>query len=495
MVSDTRELDKIFKRRDRYEIPDWQREQVWDVQRKQLLIDSVSRGWRLPKFYFVLNSVNPQLYEVVDGQQRLATIFEFLSDELELSEDTAKEFGGKTYKSLPLEISDQVDDFEIDFDEIQDATDFELMEFFQRLQSGLELNSSEKLNAIPSKLRSFCKKLSKHSFFTKKVAFNDRRYAYFDVMAKVATLEVEGVGTGLRYADVKRAFESQANFSEQSEVAKRIRCALDFLATAIPEDAKVFRSRSVTQSFVTLICQVQSSSKLQGKESIIASFAEHFVKNLAFEVEKGRESTDADYISFQKSVNANVSSGPAIRHKVLLRKLFQFDPDILDLADHRAVTIADFDGEIALLGRNVGRKVALLNNAHAATHGGDLFKLTNKTTNALNVISEPIKSYTDYKSLIENLYFLFWEGPGSKLAEKPQVFRDINSLRTELQHDVDHGKSQDAIRKRQKHGQVFYKYAGSTSPAVASPSRFPVMQLKLLSELQAILQLLISEYK
>jgi Protein of unknown function DUF262 len=77
MRSDTREIDKIYKRRDRYEIPDWQREEVWDLPRKQLLIDTILRGWRLPKFYFVLAS--PQTYEVVDGQQRLATIFEFLS--------------------------------------------------------------------------------------------------------------------------------------------------------------------------------------------------------------------------------------------------------------------------------------------------------------------------------------------------------------------------------------------------------------------------------
>jgi hypothetical protein len=302
MRSDTRELDKIYKRRDRYEIPDWQREEVWDMPRKQLLIDSILRGWRLPKFYFVLTSANPQSYEVVDGQQRLATIFEFLSDELELSEDTAKEFKGKTYKALPVDISDQVDDFEIDFDEIQDATDKEIRDFFQRLQSGLQLNSSEKLNAIPSKLRAFCRKQSQHDFFTKHVVFNDKRYAHFDVMAKVATLEVEGVGAALRYSDVQRVFESQANFSEQSQVAKRVRSALDFLASAIPENTKTFRNRSITQSFITLICHLQRSNTLKGKEKTIAAFAEHFVKELAHEVEKGRDATDSDYIIFQKSV-------------------------------------------------------------------------------------------------------------------------------------------------------------------------------------------------
>ena len=279
MRSDKRELDKIYKRRDRYEIPDWQREEVWDVRRKQLLIDSILRGWRLPKFYFVASGTNPPSYEVVDGQQRLATIFEFLDNELELSEEAAIKLGGKTYKALSPDISDHVDDFEIDFDEIENASDEELMEFFQRLQSGLQLNSSEKLNAIPSKLKTFCRDMSRHEFFKEKVAFGDRRYAYFDVMAKVAALEVEGVGAGLRYADVKHVFETQSSFSEQSEVAKRIRAALEFLASAIPDGSKTFRSRSLTQSFITMICHLQRSDALKGKGAQIAEFAKTLTGN------------------------------------------------------------------------------------------------------------------------------------------------------------------------------------------------------------------------
>lgn len=494
MGSDERELDKIYKRRDRYEIPDWQREEVWDLPRKQLLIDSILRGWRLPKFYFVLTSTNPQAYEVVDGQQRLATVFEFLSDELELSAETAKEFGGAKYKTLSVDVSDKVDDFKIQFDVIEDATDKELMEFFQRLQSGLQLNSSERLNAIQSKLRTFCRAQSKHKFFAKHVAFNDKRYAHFDVMAKVATLEVEGVGAALRYADVKQVFESQASFSEQSQVAKRIRSALDFLASAIPEHTKIFRNRSVTQSFITLICHIQRSVSLKGKEKAIADFASHFVKGLAAEVEKGREATDNDYITFQKSVNANVRSGPAIRHKVLLRKLFQLDPDILDLMDDQVVAAADLSSEIAELGNEIRKMITSLNDAYASSVGGELFKSTNKTVAALSALSEPIKSYKHYKAFVEHLYFQFWEGPGSKLAQKPQSFTDINALRTELQHDTDPGKAKEVIKKKLKHGQVFQKYAGSTSPSVASPARFPLMQLRLLQAVKSDLQGLLAQH-
>src|SRR5438445_2210886 len=96
MISERRAIDKIFRRRDRYDIPDWQREEVWDSEKKQRLIDSILRGWRLPKFYFIKASEDGYLVE--DGQQRLAAIFEFFSNELPLSADSIKQFGGRFYR-------------------------------------------------------------------------------------------------------------------------------------------------------------------------------------------------------------------------------------------------------------------------------------------------------------------------------------------------------------------------------------------------------------
>ena len=80
MQSRTRAIDKIYKRRDRYEIPEWQRQEVWSRSKRQNLIDTILRGWKLPKFYFLKDSDEPETYEVVDGQQRLAAIFDFFDN-------------------------------------------------------------------------------------------------------------------------------------------------------------------------------------------------------------------------------------------------------------------------------------------------------------------------------------------------------------------------------------------------------------------------------
>ena len=65
MTAGRRALDKIYKRRDRYEIPDWQREEVWDRAKKQQLIHSILRGWKLPKFYF---------YKIGDDEYEESTV-------------------------------------------------------------------------------------------------------------------------------------------------------------------------------------------------------------------------------------------------------------------------------------------------------------------------------------------------------------------------------------------------------------------------------------
>jgi uncharacterized protein with ParB-like and HNH nuclease domain len=174
MTHERRAIDKIYKRRDRYDIPDWQREKVWKRPAQQQLIDSILRGWRLPKFYFIKTGADSYLVE--DGQQRLTAIYEFFSNDLPLTDESAKAFKARYYRELSAHLADKFDDFEIEFDVIENATEEELKEFFQRLQAGAPLNTSEKLNAVHSNLRDFCKAKAKDKFFKEKIAVPDTRY-------------------------------------------------------------------------------------------------------------------------------------------------------------------------------------------------------------------------------------------------------------------------------------------------------------------------------
>ncbi len=491
MQSKKRAIDKVYKRRDRYEIPEWQRQEVWSRSKKQNLIDSILRSWKLPKFYFLKLSDEAEEYEVVDGQQRLVTIFEFFDNELPLADDSAKEFGGTFYQDLPDKYTDTFDDYEIEFDEIADASDEEVKQFFQRLQDGLPLTSSEKLNSIHSKLRDFVMRQTKHSFF-KKVTASDKRYGHFDILAKTAAIEIDGVEVGLRYDDLRAVFESQAAFSSRSNLAKRITQALDFVDKGFTEHkATILRNRTIVQSLLTLVCRLIQSGKAAGHERKVAEFVEEFLKQLNRQVEMGQKATDPDYLRFQRTVNANIKVGPRIRQEILLRKLLFFDPTFADMLDPAAIAEGGLQTVIKADAAEISRLIAESNEKYAAQHGTNLFKPTNKTIQAQLRIGTPIQDYDGYETLIDDLYFLFHEGVGNRLEGKtPQSFKDINTLRTDLQHDVDHGKPAKVRAKKKKTGEVFKKYSGFPSPAGLAPERFVVVQTNILAAIKSDLRAL-----
>ncbi len=487
MLSEKRAIDKIFRRRDRYDIPDWQRQEVWNREKKQRLIDSILRGWKLPKFYFIEASGDNYLVE--DGQQRLNAIWEFFSNELPLSPDSAKKFGGRFYRDLPRKVADAFDDFEISYDLISGATDEELKEFFQRLQEGMPLTSSEKLNAVPSKLTDFCRSMANHPFFRRTVAIPNTRYAHFDIVAKVATTEIEGIDAGLRLDDIREVFLSQASFAPTSAIGKRIKAALDFLQKAFKNKGSSLRTRTIVQSLLTLTCKLVSTGRSDGHESKLRKFFETFMSELAEQVEMGQSATDSDYVSFQHSVSANVKGAARTRQEILLRKLFRIAPDLAEVFDPAVIAESGVSGRVEALGESIAELISQINGKHAAKKGEDLFKATNRTTQALLRIRKPATDITSYGNFVDDIYFLFRESVGSRLdGAWPASFAHVNDLRTDLRHDVDHGDPAKVRAKRRKGGSTFALYAGGGTPDTLEPVKFPLVQSNILGAIEGDLR-------
>ncbi len=417
----------------------------------RMLSNKRALGWKLPKFYLLKTNDEPEEIEVVDGQQRLTTIFDFFDNIHPLSAKSAKEFWGSYYFELPAVTSDAFGDFEIEYDEITDANERELKEFFQQLQQGLPLTSSEELNAVHSNLRNFCKKLAEHDFFKTCVVFSNKRYAFFDVTAKAVAIEIEGLNAGLRFDELKELFESQENFSSRSEVAKRVQSTLEFLKKSFQGRNAALRNRSIVQSVLTLAAQIVSAGRSAGYENEFGKFVEKFVSELVKQVELGVKATDLDYITFQKSVNANVRGAARTRNEIMLRKLFHTMPALAQTFDPAVIASAGPGETIERLASSVTELITKLIESFSKTSGHDLFKVTNKTIASHRLLAKQIRSHSDYTEFVDSCYFLFWEGPGQRLGDKtPSSFADINEVRVDLRHDVDHGKAGKVAAKRKK---------------------------------------------
>ncbi len=103
--------------------PPYQREHVWDQEDDSLLIDTLERGWTVPRIY--VNLTKSGIYEVVDGQQRLTAIFAYTAGGFRLT-DVARH-KGKKFDELPAEVQNRILDYPLEALLVEEASMDELV--------------------------------------------------------------------------------------------------------------------------------------------------------------------------------------------------------------------------------------------------------------------------------------------------------------------------------------------------------------------------------
>lgn len=146
--------------------PGYQRNRVWkDNKRKSLLIESLMLRIPIPAFYFYENEDGK--YQVIDGQQRLTTIKEFVNGEFRLSglEYLGKEYNKRTFKNLDSKYKQRIYRTQIAVN-ILDARSPKkvIYDIFRRVNTGgVNLNPQEMRNAIcKPEVREFLKASTKN---------------------------------------------------------------------------------------------------------------------------------------------------------------------------------------------------------------------------------------------------------------------------------------------------------------------------------------------
>ena len=139
--------------------PKYQRNPIWSIGQKCFLIDSLISGSPIPQVFIniqtrINNGSRKTLYEVVDGQQRLRAILEFMNDEYGLIKTTAKSYPvsniyephiGKKYSELPDDLQDAIWNYPLAVQELRGWTDTEIRALFRRLNYVVEKLSKQEL--------------------------------------------------------------------------------------------------------------------------------------------------------------------------------------------------------------------------------------------------------------------------------------------------------------------------------------------------------------
>lgn len=129
--------------------PKFQRRAVWTQRAKSYLVDTVMQGKPMPKVLITQGLVDGRnVRTVIDGQQRLRAILEFLDDNYRVSRTYSKEHGGKLYSELPAELKNEILQYELGVDVLFNTELPELLDIFARLNTySVKLNRTELLNA------------------------------------------------------------------------------------------------------------------------------------------------------------------------------------------------------------------------------------------------------------------------------------------------------------------------------------------------------------
>lgn len=129
---------------------DYQRKLVWKISHKINFIDTILNNYPFPEVYIAPSSLDPEKIllkdEIVDGQQRLTAIVDYIEDKDIFS--TSKKLPIKKFSELNTDEKKAFLNYEVSIRYLKDATPAQIKEIFQRInKTDYALNSMERINA------------------------------------------------------------------------------------------------------------------------------------------------------------------------------------------------------------------------------------------------------------------------------------------------------------------------------------------------------------
>ncbi len=147
--------------------PDYQRNLVWKHEQKSQFVESILLNFPLPPFY--LNQNIEGKYIVVDGLQRISTMYQFMNDQFPLKGlKVLGHLNKKHFSELPDKLQAKIEDKKLHIYVIRPSVPIEVVyDIFYRINTGgTQLNRQEIRNGIfIGKSTELLKELSETDYF------------------------------------------------------------------------------------------------------------------------------------------------------------------------------------------------------------------------------------------------------------------------------------------------------------------------------------------
>lgn len=130
--------------------PKFQRRHVWTTPARSYLIDTILLGMPVPPIYIrVVQNENREriIREVVDGQQRISAVLDFISDKYALSKNIESPVAGKRFGNLSQDDQNNILQYSFICEVFHGIEDAEVLSIFARLNThSVKLNAQELRN-------------------------------------------------------------------------------------------------------------------------------------------------------------------------------------------------------------------------------------------------------------------------------------------------------------------------------------------------------------
>ena len=236
-------------------IPEFQRNAVWPKAAKAYLIDTILNDRPMPLFFFQRTRSSQSgkpVFQVVDGQQRLRAILEFIDDRFGLTESSQREFKGKRFSQLSPENRSKILDYDLTVEELSGYDLEDVKDIFVRMNRFVVKLSPQELRHAREQgaFYEFVERLGASPVWDEIGVFSSaqkNRMKAVEFGAELAILLIEGPQDKKGSVDLYYQ-EFRSSFPEAKEIERRLSTYLNWIKTALP-DIKKSRFRRPTDLY------------------------------------------------------------------------------------------------------------------------------------------------------------------------------------------------------------------------------------------------------
>jgi Protein of unknown function DUF262 len=236
--------------------PAFQRRGVWSADYRRFFIDTVLRNFPSPAIFLglVIEPGEPTRFNVIDGKQRLTALIDFVNGEFHLGDLLRDEgFERPFWGDLPAERQDALKSYVLSVENLQDATDIELREAFDRLNRNVaRLTAQELRHAVfPGVFLERMEALAESPFWAERRVFTTasiRRMRDVEFVSELFLLTMHGVLDGASQLLDQFYADYTEEIPDEEEHRARFEAVMAWLE-ALPLDWRATRWRNMNDLY------------------------------------------------------------------------------------------------------------------------------------------------------------------------------------------------------------------------------------------------------